>query len=329
MVPPVADMPEPANRARVTFPLALLYPQHWASWLLVGLICLLGLLPFNLLVALGKGLGRALYRLGGTRRQVALINLGFCFPELTEVARERMAREHFAYLGAAALAQGVCWSSSRQRLTRLLDVQGIEILNEVKQSGQPYILLVPHFVALELASVAYSAAVEPGLYMYQRIRNPVFDWQVMRGRTRFGHLPLERHDDLRTLIRSLKKGTPFYYLPDQDPGKRRGVFAPFCGQPAATVGTLGRIARLARAVVIPVFVRFATNGRRIELRFSPPIQGLTGTDPAIDAGLMNQVIEAEVRRDPMQYFWVHRRFKTRPPGEPSLYPRASRRRRGR
>ncbi|EIC20008.1 lysophospholipid acyltransferase family protein [Thiorhodovibrio frisius] len=322
-------MSEPFESVRATFPLSLLHPRHWASWLLVGAIRLLGLLPLPLLVGLGKAIGFALYPLGGSRRQVALINLKSCFPELTEAECSRMAREHFGYLTAAALAQGVCWSSSRQRLTRLLDIHGIDMLKEVKKSGQPFILLVPHFVALELASVAYSAAVEPGLYMYQRIRNPVFDWQVMRGRTRFGHVPLERHDDLRTLIRSLKQGIPFYYLPDQDPGKRRGVFAPFCGQQAATVGTLGRIARLAKAVVIPVFVRLATNGRRIELRFSSPIEGLTGTDPVADAGVMNQVIEAEVRRDPVQYFWVHRRFKTRPPGESPFYPRSARRRRRR
>lgn len=305
----------------------LLHPRHWPSWLLIGLIRLLGLLPLALLVGLGRGLGHLLYPLGGARRQVALTNLRCCFPELSQAQRCQMARAHFGYLAAAALAQGVCWSASRARLTRLMDLVNVEHLERVKARGQPYMLLVPHFVALELASVGYMAAVEPGLYMYQRIRNPVFDWQLKRGRTRFGNTPIERKDDLRALVRSLKQGIPFYYLPDQDAGKRRGVFAPFCGQPASTVGTLGRIARLADAAVIPVFVRFAARPVRIELRFGEPIDGLTGTDPVADATRMNQVIEAEVRRDPVQYFWVHRRFKTRPPGETPLYPRSTRRRR--
>lgn len=315
--------------ARPPLPRELLHPRYWPSWSGVIVIRLLGLLPLPLLVTVGKWVGSMLYFVGGSRRRIALINLRLCFPALSEAERVRIARENFGYLACAALAQGICWSASRKRLMRLLDLRGIEILEGVKEQGRPHILLVPHFVALELASVMYMAAVEPGLYMYQRIRNPVLDWQVMRGRTRFGGLPIERQDDLRGLIRALRKGHPFYYLPDQDAGKRRGVFASFCGQQASTVGTLGRIARLADAVVIPTFVRFSPDGRRIQVQLSTPISGLTGTDPLADATCMNRVIESEIRRFPAQYFWVHRRFKTRPPGAAPLYPAKARRRRKR
>jgi KDO2-lipid IV(A) lauroyltransferase len=301
----------------------LLTPRHWGSWLLVGLIRLLGWLPLPVLFRLGWGLGWLLYPLTGSRRAVALINLHTCFPALAERQRRRLARAHFGYLGAAALTQGLVWSASRARLARLARIQGREHLDAVLAAGEPLIVLVPHFLGLELGGAVFTALLHPGMYMYQRVRNPVLDWQMKRARTRFGSLPVEHREDLRGLIRQLKAGTPFFYLPDQDAGKRRGVFAPFCGQPAATVATLGRIARLARARVIPLFIHFLPGGQGIELRFAPPIEGLSGQDAQVDATRMNQVIEAEIRRTPAQYFWVHRRFKTRPSGMSPLYPNRS------
>lgn len=298
----------------------LLAPRHWGSWLLVGLIRLLGFLPLPVLFALGWGLGWLLYPLAGARRTVALINLHNCFPDDNPRQHRRLARAHFGYLGVAALTQGVVWSASRKRLARLAHIQGREHLDAALAAGEPVIVLVPHFLGLELGGAVFTALVHPGIYMYQRVRNPVIDWQMKRARTRFGSLPVEHRDDLRGLIRQIKGGTPFFYLPDQDAGQRRGVFAPFCGQPAATVATLGRLARLAQARVVPLFTAFRPGGRGIELRFAPPIDGLSGRDPQADAARMNDIIESEVRRRPAQYFWVHRRFKTRPPGAAPLYP---------
>ncbi|MBK1649104.1 lysophospholipid acyltransferase family protein [Rhabdochromatium marinum] len=305
------------------------HPRHWASWLLLGLLQALGRLPLPLLFALGQGLGALAYPLSGARRQVALTNVRCCFPDLEAAAQRRLVRAHLRYLAVAALAQGIGWSASRARLRRLVRILGRERIDACCAAGRPVIVLVPHFIGLELGGAAFTALVHPGMYMYQRIRNPVLDWQVKRARTRFGGLPVEHRDDLRAMVRELKRGTPFFYLPDQDAGKRRGVFAPFCGQPASTVATLGRLARLADAEVIPLFARFLPWGRGVELRFAPPIEGLSGRDPVADAARMNQVIEAEIHRMPEQYFWVHRRFKTRPPGMDPLYPQSSRRRRQR
>jgi KDO2-lipid IV(A) lauroyltransferase len=305
----------------------LLHPRHWPSWLLLGLINALGRLPLPLLFVLGQGIGSLAYPLLGARREVALTNVACCFPELSGRAHRRIVRAHLRYLAVAALTQGICWSASRTRLRKLVRIEGRERIDALCASGRPVIVLVPHFIGLELGGAAFTALVHSGMYMYQRIRDPVIDWQVKRARTRFGGIPVEHRDDLRGLLRELKRGTPFFYLPDQDAGKRRGVFVPFCGQPAATVATLGRIARLADAEVIPLFARFLPWGRGLELRFAAPITGLTGRDPVADASVMNQVIEAEIRRMPEQYFWVHRRFKTRPPGMAPLYSGEPRRRR--
>ena len=161
--------------------------------------------------------------------------------------------------------------------------------------------------------------------MYQRIRNPVVDQQVRRARQQFGSLSFERQDDLRSLVREIKQGTPFFYLPDQDAG-RRGIFVPFCGLAASTVPMLGRFAAMTGATVIPTFARFLPYGRGLELIFDPPLSDFPSGDREADTARMNAVIEARIASMPDQYFWVHRRFKTRPPGAEPVYPPKRRRR---
>lgn len=295
-------------------------PRHWPSWLAVGLFELLALLPFRQQVLLGRALGWLGYRLAWRRRAVARINLALCLPDYDDSARERLAREHFAWLGVAVVSQGLAWRATPERLERIVRLRHRERIDACLSAGRPVICLVPHFVGLELGSTAFSALVHSGMYMYQRLRDPVIDAQVLHSRTRFGAVPVERHDDLRGLVRRLRAGTPFFYLPDQDPGRRRGVFVPFCGVPAATVPTLGRIARLADTVVIPTFARFLPGGEGLELCFDPPLADFPSGDDEADAARMNQVIEARLRGMPAQYFWVHRRFKTRPEGAAALYP---------
>ena len=305
----------------------LLWPRHWPAWLVVGLFRLLALLPFRWQARLGQGLGRLGYRFAGVRGDVARTNLRICLPELSDAEREDLLREHFGWLGQAAVCQGLSWAAPVERLRRIVHIRNREFIDRCIADKRPVIVLVPHFLGLELGGTGFTAMVHPGMYMYQRIRSPVIDTTVKHGRTRFGSIPVERQDDLRGLVREMKRGTPFFYLPDQDPGRRRGLFVPFCGIPTATVPTLGRIARLAGAVVIPTFARFMPRGEGLELIFDPPIAPFPSGDPKADTARMNQIIEARLRDMPAQYFWVHRRFKTRPDGEPPLYPRPSRRRR--
>jgi len=302
-----------------------LAPRYWPSWLAVALARLIGLLPFPLLWLSGLGLGRLAGRFARERRQVALINLSLCLPELTDRERQTLVSRHFGYLGVAALTQGLVWGASRRRLARLVRIQHRERFDEIKAQGRNLILMVPHFIGLELGGAAFTALVHPGMYMYQRIRDPVMDAQMRASRVRFGALSVERQDDLRGLVRAIRQGTPFFYLPDQDAGQRRGIFAPFCGVPAATVPMLGRFAHLAEAVVLPLTARYLPWGQGLELTFGPPLGDFPSGDQALDTAKMNRVIEAEIRRMPAQYFWVHRRFKTRPPGEPPLYPPSKRR----
>ncbi len=292
----------------------------------MGGFCLIGFLPFPLLWALGMGIGYVGYFLAGARRRVALRNLALCFPDLTDRARRGLAVRHFGYLGVAVCTQGLVWVSSRRRLERIVKLRHRERVDEPLRNRRNLIVMVPHFVGLELGGAAFTALVHPGLYMYQKIRNPVIDHQMHRSRSRFGAVSIERSDDLRRMVREIHKGTPLFYLPDQDPG-RRGIFVPFCGTPTATVPMLSRFARLSKAQVIPVYTRYLPWGRGLELIFDSPLDPFPTDDQTADTALMNRTIEARIRTTPEQYFWVHRRFKTRPPGEPPIYP--SRRRAGR
>ncbi|MTW20136.1 lipid A biosynthesis acyltransferase [Allochromatium palmeri] len=305
---------------------SLWHPRTWPSWLGVWLIQALGWLPFPLLWALGSVLGRLGYLLAGSRRLVARRNLEICFPEITGSARERLLRTHFGWLGVAAFCQGFGWSASRARLARLVRLRHRERVDACLAEGRPVIILLPHFVGLELGGQAFSALVHSGICMYQKIRNPVVEHHVKCTRHRFGGISIERQDDLRGLIREVKRGTPFLYLPDQD-GGRRGIFVPFCGIPASTVPMLGRFAAMTNAVVIPTFPRFLPRGQGMELIFDPPLDAFPSDDPEQDTARMNQVIESRLRDMPEQYFWVHRRFKTRPPGEASIYPPKCKKRR--
>ncbi len=298
----------------------LLSPRYWPSWLAVGLVRLLGFLPFPLLWLLGMGLGRSVGRIALGRRRVARRNLEICLPEMSAREREQLVSRHFGYLGVAALAQGLVWGASRRRLARLITLRHRERFDELRARGQNIIVLMPHFIGLELGGAAFTAFVHPGMYMYQEIRDPVIDAWMKAGRMRFGALSVERQDDLRGLVRKIREGIPFFYLPDQDAGPRRGIFVPFCGVLASTYPMLGRFAQMADAVVIPIHALFLPWGRGLEVSFGTPLAGFPSGDVIADATAMNQAIEAMIRALPAQYFWVHRRFKTRPPGEPPLYP---------
>jgi KDO2-lipid IV(A) lauroyltransferase len=186
------------------------------------------------------------------------------------------------------------------------------------------ILLAPHFVALDLGGMAlalhYTHRFSNGyVTMYRAPKNRLLDQLIRRGRLRFGGRLVERHDGIKPVLRELKRGTPLYYLPDQDPGRRGTVFAPFFGVPAATLTTVSRIVGMTNAVVMPFFARLLPGGRGIEAIFNAPLDNFPSGDDVADATRVNAVIEDGVRLMPEHYFWVHKRFKTRPEGMPSIY----------
>jgi KDO2-lipid IV(A) lauroyltransferase len=276
----------------------------------------------SMIYGLGTAAGDFLYRIAHSRRKIALRNLELCFPERPPQEIQMLAKETFRNITRVTLSSGVVWWSSRDRLTRLVQVKGSVHYERALESDRSLILLAPHFVALEIGGI-YLSMTSPIVSVYQRSRNPVFNQLTLNGRSRFGAVLVERKSDVRRLIREMKKGAPLYYLPDQDPGiqwdRRRGVFAPFFGIQTATWATLARLASLTNALVLPCVTRILSAGQGFEVTFGPPLKNFPCGDPVLDATCMNQAIEDFVRDMPDQYFWAHRRFKTQPPGGQDYY----------
>ncbi len=301
-----------ADRARLEGP-AL------GSRALLALLWLLNLLPLGVQALLGRGLGAIGWRLVGSRRRIALRNLELCLPELTPCEREALAREHFRWLGRSLLERGLLWYASPARLKRLIHVEGDVHLAE--RSAKPVMWLVPHFLALDVAGASVLLFQKrKGVSVYQRQSDPVMDRALRRGRLRLGNAEIFSRDEAgRALMRAIRKGDAFFNLPDMDFGTRDAAFVPFFGVSAATLLAPSRMARALDMVVQPVVAEILPGGGGYRVRFEEPWLDFPSADPVADSARMNRWIEAEIRRNPAQYLWVHRRFKTRPAGEPSLY----------
>jgi KDO2-lipid IV(A) lauroyltransferase len=276
-------------------------------------------LPLRVQAALGGALGALLHALAGSRRRIARRNLALCFPELDDTARRALARAHFRWLGRSLLERGLLWFAPRERLRGLIEVEGDVHLAERTEGAVMW--LVPHFLALEVAGIAVQLFQQRrGCSIYQRQSSPLFDTMMRRGRTRFDDsILIPRRDSAKPLIRAVRDdGCAFFNLPDMDFGRKESAFVPFFGVPAATLLAPGRLARMLKMTVQPVVAEMREHGGW-RVRFLAPWTDWPGTDPVADAARMNAWIEAEVRRNPAQYLWVHKRFKTRPAGEPALY----------
>ena len=206
-----------------------------AAHALLALIWLLRWLPLPVLAALGRGLGALAWWSVRSRREVALRNLELCLPELSAERRRDVAREHFALLGRSLAERGLLWHAGRERLKRLIHVQGDATLPE--HAGRPVMWLVPHFIGLDIAGVAVQLfQSRPVVSMYQMQSNPVFEEAVLRGRVRFGNGRLfSRWDGARSVVRAVREGHHFFNLPDMDFGAKDAAFVPFFGVPAATL----------------------------------------------------------------------------------------------
>lgn len=289
------------------------------SRLVIAVFWLLHWLPLAVLAPLGQAFGLLLYVLVAPRRKVVLTNLRLCFPELSEGERRTLARRNFAITGRSMLERGLAWWAGPARLRAMVRIEGLERLNALKAAGRPVILLAPHFVGLDMAGTRLSMEGD-FVSVYARQKDRVFDRWLYHGRSRFNdQLLLSRHDGVRATVKAMKAGRPFYYLPDLDYGRKESIFVPFFGVPAATITGLPRLARLAGAAVVPCVTRILPGGAGYVLELGGPWADYPSDDVEADTRRMNTWLEEVIRTMPEQYYWVHRRFKTRPEGEPRIY----------
>lgn len=279
----------------------------------------LQLLPLCMIHALARCVGWVSYYAVAPRRRIGLINLRHCFPEWTEQQRRKILREHFYHMAMLLLEYGLYWYGNAGRLKKLVRYQDKHYLDEALAAGEKVILLYPHFTAFEAAVYALNQDV-PLISVYSHQKNKQMDQQILKGRHRYHNVFLiGRTEGLRAIIKKIKTSTaPFLYLPDQDFGRRESIFVNFFGIPTATIAGLSRIAALTKAKVIPAIPTREADGT-VTLRFYPQWEHFPSEDVVADTQRMNDFIEARIREQPAQYYWLHKRFKTRPEGEASFY----------
>jgi KDO2-lipid IV(A) lauroyltransferase len=265
--------------------------------------------------AIGHGLGAVAYRLAGSRRHAARVNLRLCFPELDDAARERLLRDTFRDFGIGLFEFARAWWGEIAPMRRDVVIEGLEHLRELQAQGRGVLMVSGHFMTLEICGRLLCDHV-PLAGMYRRYRDPVMEWAVKRGRLRYA-AAMFTNEDIRPAMRHLKQGGFLWYAPDQDMRGKDTVFAPFFRVPAATITATHQFARLSGCAVVPFFHR--RDGDRYVLRVAPPLEDFPSSDATVDSARVNAAIEAMVREAPSQYLWIHRRFKRRPDGEAPPY----------
>lgn len=298
------------------FHAAFLAPRYWPTWLGIGVLKALSLLPLPLLLALGEGIGWLAGRLWQKRRHVVRVNLKLCFPELAGAALEREVDAHFKALGAGIFEACLAWWASDERLRQYGEVVGLEHLDAAMANGTGALLLTGHFTTMELAA-RFIALHRDFHAMYRPINNGLIDYFMHRWRQRRSGLPALPREDLRGLVRALREGRAIWYGPDQTLDFRNSVFVPFFGVPTLTITATARLAQMGRCKVVPYFPA-RVNGR-YRVTFYPALDNFPSGDDAADARRINAAMEDGIRAAVPQYFWVHRRFKWRPPGEQDVY----------
>jgi KDO2-lipid IV(A) lauroyltransferase len=283
----------------------------------IGVLWLLHFLPFAVLARIGALAGLAFMAVGRERREVARANLALCFPQWDKARREAVLRAHFRAIGRSFFEAGIVWWGSEERVRRVVRIQGEE--HARAQGSRRIIFLVPHFAGIEMEGLRMSMDYK-GMAVYSHQKNRVFDAFLVRVRSRFpGTRMVARQEGVKTLLRGFKDGLGLQLSPDLDLGPRDAIFVPFFGVQAATVTVLSRLARLAHAVIVPVVVRQLPASEGYVLRMYPAWENFPGQSVEADTRRMNAFIEERVLEMPEQYYWVHKRFKTRPEGEPRIY----------
>lgn len=296
----------------------LLTPRHWPAWLGVAFIWLIAHLPFRLLMRLGRLAGRLALHLNPERRRIAATNIGLCFPELDPAAQQALVRANLCDVGMMLAEFALGWMGSDRAIENVpVTVEGLEHLEAARREGRGVLLVGGHFSHLELCARLVSQRIRIA-GMYRLMDSDVFEFTVLRSRLHYADAMFEK-DDIRGTVKYLKAGGTLWYAPDQDMRSKDNVFVPFFGVPAATITATHHLARLSGALVIPFYHRRLAGDAGYAMRLGAPLEDFPSKDAALDTARVNAQIEQMVREAPEQYLWVHKRFKTRPPGEPKIY----------
>ncbi len=292
-------------------------PRHWPVWIGLGLLRLVCLLPHRAVLRLGAAIGRLAGRLGARRRAIVRRNLSLCFPELGPQARDALARRHFEALGMSLVEFGLGRWASESHLARLASSEGVGYVLDAVNAGRGVLLLSAHFTTIEISATIAKRILPPFDGVYRQTRDPFITELLMTNRERGGMTLIEKRD-IKAVVRSLRQGRIVWYAPDQSYDRKGSAVIPFFGVPSMHTTATSTLARLGDAVTIPFFPERLPDGR-YHLRILPPLDDFPSGDPEADTKRYVAVLEAQIRRCPEQYFWLHRKFKNLPEPLPNYY----------
>jgi KDO2-lipid IV(A) lauroyltransferase len=292
-------------------------PKYWPTWLGLGLLRLSCLLPFNWQIGFGKWIGRLAHRIGAERRAITRRNIELCFSELSEKERNELALRHFEALGASLMELALGRWGAPEKLLAMTTVIGGQHIQQTLDEGYAVILISAHFTSLDVAGRALREHCPQFDVVYRSFRNPLMTEIVAGTREATARRVIEKND-IKGMIRSLRDGIPVWYAPDQSYRLKQSALLPFFGVPAMTNIATTTIAKLGKARAVPFWPRRLPDGG-YEILIQPPLDGLPSDDPEEDTRKYVAALEAQIRRCPEQYYWVHRKFKDRPDPLPDVY----------
>jgi len=298
-----------------------LHPRYWGTWIGIGFMFLISLLPYKAKMRLGTLLGKLMYKQGGSRLQITQANINACFPELNEQDKEELVRQSFIANMKGLVETTIAWWGNHQPILDKLEVHGLEYLKEAEARGKGVILVGGHFSIMDLAGPMVNSVFKFS-YMYRPNDNPLFDAAIERHRLRYRHEKFSKHE-LKDMVEFVKDGNTVWYGYDQDFGAQRSVFAPFFGIQTATLKTTMAITRDTQATILMISQLREQDGI-YSIRFSPILENIAEDDDVTAATRLNAQLETFIRIHPEQYLWMHRRFRSRPEGEPAFYPKKQR-----
>ena len=292
-------------------------PSVWPTWLLIGVAWVIARLPLRWIFSLGDRIGRVVYRIGGARRKIAETNIRRCFPELSAEEQDQLVQDTFAAVTLGALEMAIPWLNPKRDLSAHFTVHGIDNLDAALSHGRGAVLVGGHFAVMDAICQPLRDIGSIDV-MYRFNKNPAWEWLQVQGRQRFFDGVIER-ENIRGTLKRLKQGRAIWYAADQDYGRKHSIFAPFFGIPTATIVATSRFARLNNSPVLMMVQTRDVENLHWHIHFLPMLENFPSGDDTVDATRLNQLLEQQIRQNPAQYLWMHKRFKTRPEGDPPCY----------
>ncbi len=292
------------------------HPKYFPTWILVFLMRLSVFLPFSTQVFFGKIIGKFLYPIMSELRKVAYTNISNCFPEKRQSQVTTMVKRNFEAVGISFFETANAYYASDNKIKKTLTIENEYFFNNALKKEGGIILLCSHFMPLMLGSRALLIKHKIA-NVYRPQNNKMFDQIMVNGYQKNGAVMI-KNTDTRSIVKALSNSLPIWYAPDQDLGINNSIFAPLFGIQTATASATARLAKNNNTRVIPY--SFVRTDQGYKMTFQEPLDNYPSGDAFNDAKITNKILEKQILKNPEQYLWIHRRFKTRPEGESGFYP---------